>query len=512
MGFLIIFTARLHRPDLRRRCHGLIALGLLALLPACGEKERPDRIAPEITVPSSVILKATGDEGVTYSWTATAQDDVDGALEVSCTPASGSVFPLGTTRVDCSAHDKAGNTVSDSFTVTVTSATTTIRQLASGRPCAVLSDGTARCWGNGGSGQLGNGDTNNQNVATPTVVVDETGTPLQGIVSISGSGPVCAVLEDGTARCWGSSQGYGLLGNGQKNDIAYTAVTVMDGHGQHLTGIVSIAPANLHNCVLRTDGTVRCWGYNLYGGLGDNTDVDSLVPVLVVDASGEPLQQVTAITTAFDNTCALRADGTVYCWGGNHRGELGNGEVSVDTTTHTSYADAVLDATTALPLQGVVALSGGCAVLADGTARCWGPNNYGSVGDGTTVDRNQAVAVMALPGVPLSDIASISNGGGGHSCALLNDGTLRCWGHNFYGQLGDGTFASYESPAVLQPVTVLGIANAQAVSVFGYSACAILDEGRQAQCWGANDSGQLATGTVREPFRSNVPLIVSALP
>ncbi len=188
------------------------------------------------------------------------------------------------------------------------------------------------------------------------------------------------------------------------------------------------------------------------------------------------------------HTCALRNDGTVYCWGDNWEGQLGDGTTALSRPTPVAVAG----------LTGATALAAGgshtCALQSDGTVACWGDNYYGQLGDGTTTSRPTPVAVAGLSGATALAV------GGSHTCALRNDGTVACWGANYYGQLGDGTFTDR-----LTPTAVAGLSGATAIAARGSHTCALLADGT-ARCWGNNEYGQLGDGTARgaRPFPAPV--------
>ncbi|GIV95655.1 MAG: hypothetical protein KatS3mg057_0312 [Herpetosiphonaceae bacterium] len=210
--------------------------------------------------------------------------------------------------------------------------------------------------------------------------------------------------------------------------------------GLPVAGRLQISAGWDHSCVVLADGTARCWGANGAGQLGDSTTTSSSSPVVVGGAT--PLTDIVALSAGGSHSCALVADGTARCWGNNGDGQLGDG------TTTDSASPVVVGGVT--PLTDIVALSVGyahsCALLVDGTARCWGRNDYGQLGNGTTTDSASPVVVGGA--TPLTDIVALS-AGGEHSCALLVDGTARCWGANGSGQLGNGTRMSSPSPVVV---------------------------------------------------------------
>ena len=214
--------------------------------------------------------------------------------------------------------------------------------------------------------------------------------------------------------------------------------------GQTATGI---GAGGDHTCVVSSDTTVWCWGSDNNGQLGDGTtggaDYVSLVPLQVQTGSGA-LSGVKAVSLGYSFSCALKTSGTVWCWGTDDLGELGDGTMG---DTHHERLLPVQVKKGSGHLTGVTAISAGqdhvCALVGDKTAWCWGYDGYGALGDGTTGDsggrRLSPVHVRnGSDTAALADIKAISSGGR-HTCALKTDGTLRCWGEDRYGALGDGT-------------------------------------------------------------------------
>ena len=253
------------------------------------------------------------------------------------------------------------------------------------------------------------------------------------------------------------------------------------------TGIASGA---YHSCALMENDTVQCWGQNTNGQLGDGTNNNALSPVTVKGLSG-----VNAIASGTLFSCALLSDGTVQCWGDNQHGQLGNG-----TTTSSNAPVAVSG------LSGVTSITAGgfdvCATIAGGTAKCWGDDDSGQLGNGQMVDSSTPVQVSGLSGT-VTQLAA----GQYHTCALMQDTTVECWGDDEYGQLGDGITLS-DSPWVsLTPVQVVGLSNVQALGAGPYGACALVSGGT-VQCWGSNQYGELGNGTITD---SNLPVAVSGI-
>lgn len=434
-----------------------------------------DTTPPALTLPDGVNVVADGPEGAVATWTATAVDDVDGPVQVGCTPSSGTLFPIGDTPVVCTAADVMGNVASGSFVVSVgPPPPVRVDKVVSGQDhtCALLEDHTVRCWGAGASGQLGNGGTTN--VAAPVRVL-----LLQGAIDVAaGLSHTCALLDGGTVRCWGAGAS-GRLGNGGSTS-SLEPVTVSG-----LTGATSIAAGANHTCATLSDGTARCWGNNTSGQLGNGTTTNSNVAVPVTG-----LTTVVGVAAGATNTCAVLSNGTARCWGANASGQLGNGSTAGSTTPVTvSGLTTVTD----------VAVGGAhsCARLADGAVRCWGRGGSGELGN--FASSNASTPVVAW----VNGVAAISLGDR-HSCATRTDGTARCWGAGAAGQLGNGATLT----AVTAPVAVTGLADATSVAAGRQHTCALLSGG-SVSCWGLGASGQLGNGST---VSTSQPVAVAGLP
>ncbi len=292
----------------------------------------------------------------------------------------------------------------------------------------------------------------------------------------------CALKSDGRIYCWGRNH-FGQLGDGtttDKNTPVATNNTLLG------SSVVEIGVGIYHTCALKSDGTVYCWGYNGYGQLGDGTGTGSSTPV----ATNNTLlsSSVVEIAAGESYTCALKSDGTVYCWGVNFIGQLGDG-----TGTHRSTPVATNNT---LLGSSVVQITAGanhaCALKSDGTVYCWGRNHFGQLGDGTGPDKNTPVATNnTLLSSSVVEIAAGEN----HACALKSDGTVYCWGDNYYSQLGDGTGTGSSTPVATNN-TLLGSSVVQITAGFRHT-CALKSDGTT-YCWGLNVSGQLGDGTTTD--------------
>jgi alpha-tubulin suppressor-like RCC1 family protein len=306
--------------------------------------------------------------------------------------------------------------------------------------------GAVKCWGWNGYGQLGNPANNDPN-PTP---LDVPGLS-SGVVAISaGDYHTCALTTAGAVKCWGGNQ-YAELGNPTNTDSdnpnpAPLQVTELT------SGVAAISAGGLppagesHTCALTTGGAVKCWGNNNEGQLGNPTNAG-----IFYNSNPTPLQVtgltsgVGAISAGDSHTCALTTGGAVKCWGDNGSGELGN-----PTNSGTSY-----NTPNPTPLQvtgltsGVAAISAGngytCALTTAGAVKCWGSNHYGQLGNPTNSGTVNANPTPSDVSVLSSGIAAIS-AGSGHTCALTTAGTVKCWGWNDYGQLGNPTNTDTDNP------------------------------------------------------------------
>jgi alpha-tubulin suppressor-like RCC1 family protein len=332
--------------------------------------------------------------------------------------------------------------------------------------CALTTGGGAKCWGWNGSGQLGNGIPSKALTA-----VDVTGLTA-GVVAIATVEEHTCALTGSSVKCWGHN-GFGQLGNGTTTD----ALTPVDVTGL-TTGVAAIATGRYHTCALTTGGGVKCWGRNGSGQLGNGTTTNALTPVDVTGLTAG----VAAIAAGADHTCALTTGSGVKCWGHNLYGQLGDG-----TTTMAVTAVDVTGLT-----AGVAAITAGdyhtCALTAGGSAKCWGYNRLGQLGNGTTTASPIPIDVTGLA----AGVAAIE-AGNAHTCALTIGGGAKCWGFNGYGQLGNGTTTD-----ALTAVDVTGLtAGAAAITAGALHTCA-LTTGGGAKCWGWNGSGQLGNGTTTD--------------
>jgi alpha-tubulin suppressor-like RCC1 family protein len=265
-----------------------------------------------------------------------------------------------------------------------------------------------------------------------------------------------------------------------------------------ITGMRSVVAGGAHSCARSANGQVRCWGYNSDGELGGGAVGHSSRAVLVQNTTGTgPLTGVTQLSASYTGSCALLANRRVVCWGGNGQGQRGVGTSAAQGVQPT----LVRNPTNTGPLTGVesIASSSGdfvCAVLVNGQARCWGDNGSGQLGRGTVTDKETLPGVVRAVGGagPLTGITSLSLGSR-HACARLDNGQVRCWGDNGWGQLGDGTETDRSRPVPVRPPAGAGaLTGVASVGLGDTHSCAVLTSG-QARCWGDNADGQVGDGT-----------------
>jgi alpha-tubulin suppressor-like RCC1 family protein len=344
------------------------------------------------------------------------------------------------------------------------------------------SSGEVKCWGTGGAGALGTGATADQYApVAATALAGLNVTQVSTTVNYS-----CAVLADGTARCWGYGGG-GVLGNGATTS-SLTPVVVSG-----LTNVRSISANTNVACALLTSGTVKCWGTNYRGNLGIGVS-DSLahtVPETVLGISTATRLSQSQVVFGSPSFCAVLADTTVKCWGNGSGGVLGNGSTADQSTP---VAVTGLSGATDVTLGGNHA----CALLSGGTVKCWGgSNSNGQLGNGTNTTSLTPVLVSGLTGV--TEVSAGYN----HTCARLTSGEVKCWGYGSNGGLGNGSTANSNVP-----VTVSGITTATGVRASVAGAMAILADGTL-KSWGYNgSSGLLGIGTT-DSAAHTTPVVVN---
>ncbi len=315
----------------------------------------------------------------------------------------------------------------------------------------------------------------------------------------AGESHTCFVVADGSVRCWGDNAS-GQLGSGPFGQDSNVPVAISTATG--LTNAVSVTAGAAHNCALRADGVVFCWGRNSRGQLGNNSGNASNVPVQVSTTTG--LTNAVALTAGFDHTCALRSDGAAFCWGDNREGQLGNntsGEPSRVPVQVTLF-DTTVD------FKAVALTSGGvhsCAIGANGRMFCWGSNTQGQLGFGATGGSSD-VPFPVSTATGLTNVVAVA-AGFLHTCALRVDGRLFCWGDNLLGTLGNNSIGGLSNVPVAVS-TASGLTNAVALAAGFSHNCALRGDG-VVFCWGINDIGELGTGSSGGSNPTPVPVSIA---
>ncbi|HWB80873.1 MAG TPA: hypothetical protein VG755_38185 [Nannocystaceae bacterium] len=359
-----------------------------------------------------------------------------------------------------------------------------------GRPfaCAVLRDGTLSCWGGNIDGVLAIGSEDLLDHPTPQTVAG-----LDSVVAFDGyRNGACAALSDGSMRCWGDNVA-GRIGDGTEID-SFTPLEVLGLSGA--SDGPRVATGMYHSCGLRSDGTVKCWGDNAEGQIGDGTLVDRNSATLVAGLAG-----AIDVVAGGDHSCALVDDGTARCWGRNATGQLGDDGASGIRSSTPVVVQNLGDAT-----QLAASEENTCALRSNGTAVCWGGNSYGQIGDGTYTASDVPVAVSGLTNAVAIDASRY------HVCALGSGGQVKCWGSNVYGQLGNGSSGNGAKSNVPVTVRTGGLLNPPlngvvAISAGSFHGCAVI-AGGAVRCWGLGNSGQLGQGAWSS---SNYPVTVSGV-
>ena len=329
-----------------------------------------------------------------------------------------------------------------------------------GHTCLIAAGGLV-CWGDNSDGQLGNGTMISS--TTPQGVPDLT----SGVIAVSaGLAHTCAVTDVGGVLCWGKNLS-GQLGDGTFVDSSSPVqVTGL------ASGVVDVSVGSQHTCALTETGGVKCWGQATFGALGDGLNCGLSYCLTPTDVTGLE-SGVSAISAGDRHTCAVTKAGGAKCWGHGQLGQLGNGTKESWSTTPID----VLGLT-----SGVSVVSAGyrhtCAVTTAGGVKCWGENEYGKLGDGTTTITGTPVDVVGLASGASAVIAAYL-----HTCALTDAGGVECWGYNGpMGLLGDGLACG--AIACLSPVDVFDLSSgAIALDAGSFHTCVAMVSG-DAQCWG----------------------------
>ena len=389
--------------------------------------------------------------------------------------------------------------------------------IAAGRnySCAVLTNGALKCWGENYAGQLGLGNTDNYGNTSSTI---GSGLPSVDIgqtvkyVTAGDHNTTCAIRTNNETVCWGDGEGY-LSGTGVWN------VTIGDSSGEMgsaLTPVdfgtsyaVTLSEGDTHMCALLASGAVKCWGQNTYGQLGINgtanfgasSELGASWPAVDLDG-----HTALAVSAGAAHTCAIIDTGAVTCWGLNSYGQLGYGDTTNRGSANLGSAMQTVNLGAGRTATAIAA--GGyftCAILNDGTLKCWGYNASGQLGqDSTTTLGDDSSEMANLMAINLGDgrtakrVYASRRADLDYTCAILDNDTLKCWGQNDFGQLGLGNMDNRGDAtgemATLSTVN-LGTGQTAAQVAMGEIHTCVLLTSTDIKCFGRGSAGQLGNGT-----------------
>lgn len=395
---------------------------------------------------------------------------------------------------------------------------TEVLALAAGdrHTCAVIEGGRVRCWGEGFFGQLGYGTNTNVGDNETPASVGDLALPAAALAIDAGEAHTCAWFDDDALRCWGQNYngqlGYAntasvqLLGDNESLDVLA---------GVELGGVpTAFAIGGRHGCARMADGKLRCWGANAWGQLG----LDNMIPVGDDETPAAAAMMflganAAAVAAGFEHTCAITDIGAVRCWGHGTRGRLGYGN-NDDIGNDEPPADAgdLILVPASLPANTVAsALALGrehsCVLFSTGDVVCWGRNDAGQLATGNNADWGDMAdeTPSALEPIDLGGSASAIAAGQDHTCALLEGGSVVCWGENGKGQLGLGTTSDVgiaTTPAMAGTVDLGG--SAIAIVAGAEHTCALRSD-FGVVCWGFNMDGRLGYGHIQQIGDTEVP-------
>lgn len=380
-----------------------------------------------------------------------------------------------------------------------------IKQIVNGgyHTCALTGQGRVRCWGRGSDGALGYGNNRSlgDTAANLPYVAGNVPLPVDDPVRqlAAGAYHTCALLQSGLIYCWGNNV-YGQLGYGRTDALGDNEPVTSFGHVTVGGLATRIAAGMYHTCAVLRSGDVQCWGYNAQGQLGlGNTqrvgDDEAVYTAGVVDLGAGV--KVKDVALGSYHTCALLTTGGVRCWGDNAYGQLGYGHTSnlgddepVNNLPNVTISGSVREL--------VAGRAHTCVLTSAGALRCWGLNNNGqlgqSIGGESAWGDNPGESPAGLPGdIGLGGAAIDVAAGDYHTCAVLSDGQIKCWGYNGYGQLGYGDYTSRSTP----PAAAVNLDGVSAYRIgagaFAGHTCALRANGT-VRCWGRNSAGGLGRG------------------
>jgi alpha-tubulin suppressor-like RCC1 family protein len=480
---------------LNLNANGSAVPGAIQLAATVSDDSTPDKLTyqwsftPNLNTPAATFADAGQDNPEVFQGYTVAHQ---GTIKLAVTDENG-----GTTTLN---YQLTPNEFADAIDHGPVNA---LRRIVAGdnHTCVLTSQNTVRCWGDNQFGQLGYGNTQNIGDATsrlPFTAGDVPLPPLDPVVEITaGYNHTCALLQSGLVVCWGANQ-FGQLGYGNTSNLGDGEPVTSAGYVT-LGGLAThIVAGGDHTCALmKTSGTLRCWGLNSSGELGRGNTAAIGDNETVASASDVPLGTglvVKDMALAGGTTCVILSNGAIRCWGANANGQLGIGGSAAigDNETISTLANISITGT----VRKIAAGDGfTCALMDASTVRCWGADGVGQLGQvlpfvSGFANPNWGDVASETPlnlpggdvnvGAPVNDLVAGRN----HACALSTDS-------NSSGQLGTGNTNNGRVPAA--PVNLDGITPYAMAAGSGHT-CALRANGT-ARCWGANGSGQLGRGT-----------------
>ena len=352
--------------------------------------------------------------------------------------------------------------------------------------CAILDNGDLKCWGSDQYGQLGDGGSNTNTNAPSSTPID-LGSGRTAVAVSAGDLHTCAILDNGDLKCWGRDN-YGQLGDGGSNTNTNAPSSTAINLGTGRTA-VAVDAGDLHTCAILDNGDLKCWGWDSKGQLGDggsNTNTNAPSSTAINLGTG---RTAVAVAVGYSHTCAILDNGDLKCWGLDNYGQLGDGGSNTDTNAPSSTPIDLGSGRTAVAVDAGKLHT--CAILDNGDLKCWGLDDKGQLGDGGSNTNTNAPSSTAI-NLGTGRTAVAASVGYYHTCAILDNGDLKCWGSDQYGQLGDGG-SNTDTNAPSSTAINLGTGRTAVAVATADHTCAILDNG-EAKCWGYDASGQLGDG------------------
>jgi alpha-tubulin suppressor-like RCC1 family protein len=373
------------------------------------------------------------------------------------------------------------NQTSGFYSAELADSTLPIIKTASAFSCS-LANNEMKCWGNSMSGQLGIGSLTTQ--ITPQPVSFGFGAYATEI-SLGYGEHACAIINDGSARCWGAGQ-FGKIGDGTGDNKQSPSPVAFSQKFASNTTATAISAGDQHTCAILNYGNVSCWGRGAGSAIGiplNNNDQNFPQPTNSLGVGRTALN----ISLGYQFACAILDNGLVSCWGGGGDGQMGNGNNAESNPIPTPTSSLGANRTAVAIASGTTHT---CVILDNGSVSCWGQNSYGALGRGTEGGYSSNPALTNSLG-PNRTAVSIS-AGYANTCVVLDNGEAKCWGYNGAGQLGDGTTTSQYSPTTVLMSSELRFSS---IDISSGHNCAVFENGH-ATCWGYNTYGQYGDGSL----------------